>query len=288
MAEKPFNKHVFFHLGLPKAASTYLQRVVFPKLRGIQYFPKKHFKKYPELIEETDYDRYLFSDEMYSNLEKRVASIGAHYPNAGAIFVLRRHDQWLTSRYKYYLKKKGYLNFREYFNIHNNQGWLKKESLYFRKKLEAIENAFKKKPLILFHEELKEHPETFFHKLISYTGAELNFSDLANSKVKQSFNEKQLVFLRKFNRAFPYQKPKKLPKPFKKLKQNLHEGFGIAVANIALFLPWSLFKDEPLIPTEDLKAIRDYYQEDWKYCQAFANKTHQPMGESESKYCSDS
>lgn len=267
-------KTVFFHLGLPKCASTYLQSVIFPRLKGLRFFPKKYFKKHRELIEKTDDERYLFSEEMYSNLEERVAAIASQYPNAGAIFVLKRHDRWLTSRYKYYLKKKGYLHFREYFDLYKNTGWVKKESLYFQNKLDSLQKSFSKKPLILFNEDLSNDPDAFFQKLLAYTGTDMDTKSLKRVKVKQSFNEKQLILLRKFNRAFPYRKPEKLPKSLKKLKQNLREGLNYGVTTIALLMPRSWVGKEPLIPEDDLKAIKDYYQADWEYCKAFAEEVN--------------
>ncbi len=40
---------VYFHVGLPKTASTYVQVLVFPKLKGIKSFPKKKFNHYKKL-----------------------------------------------------------------------------------------------------------------------------------------------------------------------------------------------------------------------------------------------
>jgi len=44
-------KEVYFHVGLGKTASTYLQYQLFPKLKGIKYFQRSSYKRYHKIIE---------------------------------------------------------------------------------------------------------------------------------------------------------------------------------------------------------------------------------------------
>ncbi len=265
-------KELFFHMGFPKAGSTYLQRALFPQLKGIKYFKKSYFKRYPELIEQTDYNKYLFSTETYKGLEERTKAIVERYPQAKIILVLRRHDKWIASRYKYYIRKNGSMTFREYFDIHHNNGLWKIEDLYFGKKLEAINAHLNHPPLVLFIEEIKANPETFLEKIKTYFGVDLEQNAISTQTIKKNFTEKQIFFLRKFNERLPYNKLNTNIKLLRRTHYKLRQGIMHLVALAPYLVP--NFKYDGLIDPKDLEAIREHYQEDWQYCHEFAEQAY--------------
>ena len=110
---------VYFHVGLPKTASTYLQALIFPKLKGIKFFPKKKFNKYKNLHAQRAEGKFLFSSETDRWMDEKLKEISEYYPDAGIIFVFRRHDQWISSKYNYHLRKNGRISFDELFNLEN-------------------------------------------------------------------------------------------------------------------------------------------------------------------------
>lgn len=259
---------LYLHLGVSKAASTYLQRVIFPKLQGLTYYPKKHFKQFPEILSRDSHENgpLLFSSEMFRDLARRARNIGKAFPDARVILVLRRQDRWLLSRYKYYLWKSGRKNFREFFDIEHDQGWWRKQDLYYQPMIEAVDQAFQHKPLVLLLEELQADPKQFISKIEQYTHTTYQKPHGDQRPVKSAFNERQLLFLRQFNQRFPYQKPKKWPRFLKQSHMNLRQAVNYLVTYSARMLPDAYLQQQELVPTEDLEAMKTLYQADWQYC----------------------
>lgn len=262
---------IFLHLGIPKAASTYLQLKVFPRLKGLTYYRKKYFKQFPEIVKKAAPDEgpLLFSSEMYNRLEERAQNIGREFPNAGIILVLRRQDRWIKSKYKYYLWKNGNKDFRDFFDIYNDLGTWQQADLYYQPKIEALESIFEKPPLILLMDELQNGEGQFWEKLQSYTGTRLDKTP-TGQKIKTAFNDHQLILLRAFNQKFPYKKPQRWPRFLKQLHMNFRQGVNYLVAFSALIFPKSFFQDKTLVPESDLVAIREAYANDWEVCKAKA------------------
>ncbi len=55
---------IFFHVGMPRAASTFLQYKVFPIMEGIKYIKKHNFKRHEKIISNSKFDKVLLSSEM--------------------------------------------------------------------------------------------------------------------------------------------------------------------------------------------------------------------------------
>ena len=264
---------IFLHLGIPKAASTYLQLKVFPRLKGLTYYRKKYFKQFPEIVKEAAPDEgpLLFSSEMYNRLEERAKKIGGEFPDAGIILILRRQDRWIKSKYKYYLWKNGNKDFRDFFDIYHDQGAWQQADLYYQPKIEALEKIFDKQPLILLLDELQNPEGQFLEKLQNYTGSKLEQTP-KDQKIKTAFNDKQLILIRAFNKAFPYEKPQQWPRLLKQLHMNIRQGLNYLVAFAALLFPNSYFNDKVLVPESDLAAIQETYANDWNVCWEKAKK----------------
>ncbi len=256
---------IFFHLGIPKAASTYLQLKVFPRLKGLTYYRKKYFKHFSNIVKKAppNHSPFLFSSEMYNRLEERAEKISKEFPDAGIILVLRRQDRWIKSKYKYYLWKNGNKNFRDFFDIYNDQGAWQQADLYYQPKIEALEQLFDKQPLILLLDELQHTEGKFLDKLQNYTGTILDKTP-KGQKIKTAFSDHQLILLRDFNKAFPYKKPQHWPRFLKQLHMNLRQAVNYLVAFSALIFPNSFFRNKVLVPESDLLAIKEAYAEDWE------------------------
>ena len=97
MARDPGEYQIFYHVGLGKAASTYLQDRVFPKLENIRYVPRDRYRGYQKLIERSEDPRYLISREAAYRLNQRLDEFAAFKADARIILVLRRHCLLYTS-----------------------------------------------------------------------------------------------------------------------------------------------------------------------------------------------
>ena len=261
---------VFFHLGLKKTGSTYLQKNIFPKLKGIRYYGKREFQKYKEKLNTDNHEKYLFSHEFDASLETKLKEISEDIPQARIILVLRRQDNWVASKYKYYIKKHGYKNFEEFFDLASNTGLWKKEEFYFRKKIEWVEKYFENKPLILIHDDLKTTPDIFIKQITDFLNAQLDEDAKANKVINKALSDKQLMVLKKFNQFYPYVKLNSASKILKRIHHIYRMYLLHTVSFLGQLIPYQWLGREALIAPEKLKKIREYYQEDWGYCEQYS------------------
>jgi hypothetical protein len=264
MAEK---NYLYFHLGLPKVASTFLQKELFPKLEGIEFHKKHDFKDYHDLVDQPLKQSHLFSDEKMRGLEEKVEEITQKTRRARFILLFRSHRNWLISRYKYYIRKHGHLRFEEYFDLDkpHKSAWHPQE-LNFRAKFRAVDEMSEGPTLVLTMDQLKKHPNDFVDTIEGFTGGKLEAAVDFNKKVNRSFSEKQLILLRKFNRWYPYQKRKGKSRFLNRLHYKYREFLLHSVAFLLKWAPESWLGDAKLI--EDDKAlarVEAFYAEDWQF-----------------------
>lgn len=267
---------VFFHLGLPKVASTFCQQVIFPNLSDVQFFKKSHFNRYKTLPPDKP-GKFLFSIETDREMSDRLSAIVDRFENAQVILCFRRHDDWLLSKYKYYIRKNEGMSFTECFDIHHNQGELKQEDIRYRDIIALVESLVKHKPLILTLDMLKENPDDFIKRLTNYMGTEFINHGKINKKVKPSLKDKQLIVVRAFNRL-------PLPDQIQTKYKLLNKIHGIIrkvsihiVAFSSYFIPNFLLKNQPLLTEKeenDLALIREIYADDWEFVE---NYSQQPI-----------
>jgi len=262
---------LFFHLGFPKVASTFLQKEIFPKLSNIQYHRKRKFNEYMELDADRLTSNHLFSCEFDRELEIKVDEITAMWPDAKVLLFVRRQDKWLLSKYKYYIRKHGYVDFKEYFDIDANNGLLKREELFFEKKIKYIENRCKVKPLVLPHDLLKTNADLFFQLINHYMDTSLSSDAKTGRVINKAFSEKQLICLRKFNQIYRY---RKINTPFKivnKVHYKYRQFLLHIVAFLFRFIPSVFVSQKSLVSDANLLSqIREYYKRDWEYCRGYS------------------
>ena len=269
---------IYFHVGLGKVASTYLQHRVFPKLEGIRYIPTGKYKKSKEIIKNENHDKFLVSREFDVQFEREVRWFTKTYPEARIIILFRRHESWIASQYRRYVKNGWFWNFDKFFDLENDAGFWKKKDLFFYPKLEIIEECSSQKPLVLFHEELKEDPWIFFDKISQYSNTTYYKDKISLERVHTSYSEKQLKILRKFCREYVG----KVPKGYSnKVKHWIYYrpwwAFFHLVMYIASVLPERMVPEEELISTEQLDSIRQAYEEDWNKIREYARKNNPPF-----------
>lgn len=262
-------KEIYFHVGLPKTASTFLQLKVFPRFKGVHYTRKRYTDYYPEIVERTNEDKFLFSCEYGDALEEKLDLLKERFSDAHVILVLRDHAGWISSKYKYHIRKHGSHDFRSFFDIYEDKGVLKQRAVVYENYVRMIDQRFAQKPLILFQHELKHQPERFIKRITDYIGID-PIKELPASKVNSSFNNRQLRALLWLNRIYPYKLEKYSPGFRKKVYYRYRQYLLHIVAFFSNFLPW--ISNEKLIPEEDLKKIKEKYKADWEACLEYANQ----------------
>ncbi len=275
MAEK-MKLDIYFHVGLGKVASTYLQYQFFPKLKGIYYIQRTKYRRYQKVISHTQQTRYLLSREFDNQLEEEVAEFSKYYPQAKIIILFRRHDGWIASQYRRYVKNGGYRSFSSFFDVEHDKGLWKKNQVYFMPKIEILERYFEAKPLVLFHEELKQNPYNFFDKIAAFTGSTYEKGTISLESVHKSYSEKQLKFIRSVaNNLFqePYETVRQTG-----VKHWLQRRSKMLACYATMYtsnlLPETLIGTEPLIPKVELQNVADFFAKDWQRLHDYASKNN--------------
>ncbi len=268
-------REFYAHIGLDRAASTFLQRKIFPKFKRIHFIKKHRYYKKEAIVSHSNSKKFLFTNEHQYGKEKRIARLHREFPDVKIIIVLRRHDRWIASKYKYYIRKNGYKNFDGYFDLNNNNGILKKEKLRYMQCVRTVEKYFSARPFLIFHEELVNKPMEVVSLIADYLNVSFKKEDMNFRKTNTSFEYKQLLVIRCFNRTFKRKPLKKSCIFVKKIRKELRIRALIIhiIASIALLIPDTFFKNKPpLISPERLEEIRECFSDDWNQCLEYASQ----------------
>ena len=279
MAQHCSEKEVFFHVGLGKTATTYLQYQFFPKLRGIHYIQRTRYPKAHKIIAKDSSSRHLLSREFDQQLQEEIEKFAAHYPDTRAIVVFRRHDGWIASQYRRFAKNGIQIPFEEFFDIEKDAGLWKHADLDYRAKLSIIENTFSRKPLVLFYEDMRENPYAFFDQFASAVGATYQRDQISLDAVHPSYEEKQLKTVRRVSKFFFPANPKNYDNAFlRRLQWRKQQLTSYSIMAAARFVPDAWLDPGELVPKALLEKVRDAYAADWKEVHAYALRNNDEKG----------
>lgn len=270
---KNYKPAIYFHVGLGKVASTFLQYRFFPNLKGICYIQRTKYRRSPEIIQQNQFDRYLISREFDRQLPDEVEWFSQFFPDAKPIILLRRHDQWIASQYRRYLKNGGHLKFEEFLDLKHDKGWWKLNEVYFMPYIKALEEKFSNTPLLLFYEDFKADPRQFFDILAHYMQATYNWSAIDLRPFHTAYSDKQLKFIRKYGSPwFSQDKPEPRNPVVKWVMRRAEMLKSYIYLYAALLAPDFSIAQEVLYPSEYMQQIREFYQADWEACCDYASR----------------
>jgi len=268
------NAEIYFHVGLGRTATTFMQRSIFPKFKGIYYVKKNKFKKFDRIISSTQASKYLISYEFYSGkLIEEMKKFSAKYPDTKPILVLRRQDKWISSHYKRSVKKGYPKSLQEYFDLDNDTGYRKVDDLYFYPKIKGLEECFNHKPLVLFHHDLKDNPQQFLQQILDYTGVE-ETKPISFKPRHISYNNKELRFRQWFAQNSFIDEVNFKGYKFAELRRFYNKMLRYTLLNLAKIIPNPWLSDKPIMSDEYLKRIREVYKDDWEKCLEYARKNN--------------
>lgn len=268
---------IYFHVGMGKVASTYLQYDVFPKFKDVHYIQRTRYKRAKQIIAKGKYDKYFVSREFDQQLEAEVKDFSATYPEARPIIIFRQHGSWIASQHRRFVKNGNPWEFNEFIDLKNDQGRFKKQDLEFYRNIEILEQYFEHKPLVLFYDDLRKDTIHFSQRIADYMGATFNPADIRLEKRHTSYNEKQLRAIYGVSKRINIRKHRDFKiGVFNQIRRFLVNPIKYGTLYIGPYVPESWLRQEPLVQKEQVEKITHLYQADWERLQSYA-KTHNPV-----------
>ena len=269
---------IFFHIGLGRAASTFLQNRIFPKLEGIRYIPRNRYRSFSKIIDRSHQTKYLVSREAALRLKGRIQEFSQYHRDGKVILVLRRHDQWLASHYRRYVKNGGSYAFKEFVDLDSNRPELwGKHNIEFMKMIRMIEDYFSSSPLVLFQEELSSNLESFVSRLTRFTETRCDLRNIKIHPVHSSYSTQRLKIVRRAGSFLFPPVPTFHPNPnLHRINRRLHLITCHLILLFSRLVPPSFIENDPLIPPKHLARIRDETADDWARCLDYAEQ-HNPL-----------
>lgn len=268
-------KEIYFHVGLGKTASTFLQYKVFPEFKGIYYIQRTRYRRYLKIIEDTEYPSYFISNEFDRQLDEQCQWFSSHYPEAKLIIIFRRHDGWIASQYRRFVKNGFYKSFNNFIDVYEDKGIWKLKELYFFEKIRSIEKHFSSKPLVLFYEDMLEDTFGFIDKIAAFMNADYNKENISLNPYHASYTEKQLKIFRKVGKyLYRFEVPRIRQPILRWIQKMLQMGLRYSVLYLAVLIPRKWVNNEPLIPQKELQLIREKFEEDWRLCKEYAKRNN--------------
>ena len=265
--EEKNQKKIFFHVGTGKTGTTFLQYRIFPKFKGIYYIQRTRFRRAKNIINSTHYNNYLLSREFDQQLEKRVKSFAEDFPETTAIIVFRRHDSYIASQYRRFVKNGFTGSFTEFFDVENDKGYFRKKDLDYYWQIGILEKNFKPKPIVLFYEDFSKDPRAFIDKLVKLLDVSVNHNKLNLKRKHSSYSEKQLKAILVAGKYINLRKRRIFKSGFLHFIWRLYLGsMRYPILFFSKCIPEKFFTKEPLIPEAELEKVRAYYQADWEKC----------------------
>ena len=256
---------IYFHVGLGKTASTYLQNKVFTQYKDLVYIHPTSYRKYPKILEANKGKKIFISREMDRQLEREVKKFSEKYPDTKTIIVFRSNEQWIASQYRRFLKNGYPYTFKEFFDIENDLGYWKIQDATFYPKIEILRKYFAHKPLVLFYEDMRKDTFAFIDKIAEYMGVEYDKTSISLEPHHTSYEEKQLKVMLKVSRFIFTKDPKYTGSYFNTwIRRRSRMLMCYIILYSALLIPNFLISKKPLIDKEELEKIKRFYSDDWR------------------------
>lgn len=202
-------KEIYFHIGLPKTGSTFLQREVYPKMKNIKYIYRYGIEQRVfDLVDLNNNKKVLFSDESYlfNNVDrllktKRLKSIyddcKKNKVKLKIIFFIRRQDNYAHSLYLQAIKQGYPLSINKfYMHILKNKktnfkyyNTPESDSFNYYTIIKQIK-LYSDDILVVPYEKLKDNPNKAIDRLCKYIGV-----DTPNYRIKKYNYSLGLVFM---------------------------------------------------------------------------------------------
>ncbi|MFC0875600.1 hypothetical protein ACE01N_03350 [Saccharicrinis sp. FJH2] len=255
---------IFFHVGTGKTGTTFLQYRVFPKLRNIYYIQRTRYKKVKKIIARTAVHKILISREFDQQLEKEIAWFTESYPDTTPVIVFRRHDSYIASQYRRFVKNGFSGTFSAFFDLESDKGYFKHSDLNYSHQVELLKTYFDKEPVVLLYDDLRNDPKGFIRKLAKIMDAEIDTESVDYSRKHRSYSEKQLKVIRSVAKSVNLTKRRK----YKSGLLNFFWRIGLGTLRYSLLflakiVPSVWIDPKPFIDPKELEKVKLHFSQDW-------------------------
>jgi hypothetical protein len=262
---------IFFHVGLHKTGTTFLQKAVFPKWQGVTYIPWPNLELFLRLDAGKTYlvSREGLSGKNWAHHEERDASLkrlSEMFQDAQILISFRKHSGYITSSYRQYLQRGGPARFEQYFDLENDRGVMKREDFVFRRKLESIETHFGRRPFVFLHEELSGDLDMLLRDMEGYIGGKAPSSEeISRKRYNESVGYYPAQLLRRFNM---YSRSELNPDGRYNLNHPTLQRLRLTPREVCRH--WlSFLPNRPFLSREVASSIDEFYQSDWEFVGAY-------------------
>lgn len=267
------SKSIYFHVGMGRAASTYLQYDVFPYFKNVKYIQRTSYNNFEKIVHKGNESSYFVSREFDQQFEEEVEKFSKKFPDAHPIVVFRRHDGWIASQYRRFVKNGNHLSFKQFIDIEKDKGLFSIADLSYFPKIQYLEDHFSNKPLVVFYEEMIAQPYTFIDRIADFMNASYNKDDINLEKRHSSYNQNQIKAIYWVGNYFNIRKRRVFKNGFLHFLWRIYLGaIRYSILYIAKILPDSMFDQSPLIETAELTDVKKYFEDDWLKCRNYAEK----------------
>lgn len=263
---------IYFHVGVERTGTKFLQNSIFPTYKGIHFINKDRYPKAKQIIAKRKHKRYLVSMELNLSpqFEKEVKDFSSWFPNAKTIMVLRPHDKWLVSHFKRIIKNGEKKTFKQFLDLDTEESVYKIEDLYYMNKIQILEKYFKADPLYLLYGDFRKDPIKYLNRIASYVKVDFEIDNINLKPKHTSYNENQLKAIQKIGKYINIDRKKPNKNKIINLLHRIHvDAVRYSVLRISKHLPNSYFRDAPFVEPEEVKAIKEFYQTDWDNAAAY-------------------
>lgn len=271
---------LFFHVGLHKTGTTFLQQAVFPLWRGIEYITWPNLELFLRMDSDKTYfvSREGLSGQNWAHHNARDSALrrlSELFPDAKILISFRKHSGYIVSSYRQYLQRGGPLDFRGYFDIASDRGFMKKEDFLFRKKIESIERSFQHTPFVFLHSEISTNLDDLLLAIQSYVGGKAPSADeIPNKRFNAGVGYYPAILLRwlnaksvsQFNPDGKYDLNNKILARFRLTPRHI-------CRNWLSFLPKRRF-----LSADEVDEIDAYYKDDWQFVSKYAETRREFAG----------
>ncbi len=270
MAEK---RNIFFHVGLAKTGSTYLQNRFFKHLSGINYQHTRQFKHADTFIAEHPDQHVLVSREFDRQFYVEVDKFALEHPTATPIMLLRKQDKWIASQYRRFVKNGLADRLESFLDLADDKGYFKKIDLTFFHKIEYLETKFDNTPIILIFDDFKKDPKQFLENLATRMDSSFELNEINLDAKHTARTDKALKIIRSISRVIPIRKTEiKWLGPFDIPRQWFMKLIKWKIILFSKIYPAAWISKDPLISPSFLEAVSKEFDDDWDKCLAYTQK----------------